>query len=263
MICVFDCETIPDTELIKKEYSFNEDLDELNLSLKAMSLQEAKNGSTFLPVPYHKVVAISAVIADDFGNFKKVNSIDGENEKEMIENFLNFIDRHNPKLISFNGRGFDIPMLFIRALKYNLSCPAYFEQDNQMLNKTKWENYRSRYSEQFHIDLLEVFGHYGAVRNLKLDTICTMAGVPGKFDVSGDMVLELYYKGEIKKIKEYCESDVLNTYILFLKYEILKGNLTQEDYKAILLQMSDKMPKEKSYSEIFLDFIKNEVKDDS
>ncbi|WP_187647948.1 3'-5' exonuclease [Nitrosophilus labii] len=263
MICVFDCETIPDTELIKKQYSFNEDLDELNLSLKAMSLQEAKNGSSFLPVPYHKVVAISAVIADDFGNFKKVSSIDGTNEKEMIENFLNFIDKHNPKLISFNGRGFDIPMLFIRALKYNLSCPAYFEQDNQMLNKTKWENYRSRYSEQFHIDLLEVLGHYGAVRNLKLDTICTMAGVPGKFDISGDMVLELYYKGEIKKIKEYCESDVLNTYILFLKYEILKGNLSQEDYKAILLQMSDKMPKEKSYSKIFLDFIKKEVKDDS
>ena len=260
MICVFDCETIPDAELIRKSFKYDEELNDLNVSLKALSEYEAKKGTTFLPIPYHKVVAISAVIADDFGRFKKVNSIDGKDEKEMIENFLKFIDKHNPKLVSFNGRGFDIPMLFIRALKYNLSCPAYFEQDNQMLNKTKWENYRSRYSEQFHIDLLEVLGHFGAVRNLSLDTVCLMAGIPGKFDVSGDMVMELYYKDEIDKIKEYCESDVLNTYLLFLKYEILKGNLVLEDYVSILNEMSEKLPKDKSYSETFLNYIKSEVK---
>ena len=262
MVCVFDCETIPDSELIRKTYTFDEELNDLNISLKAIKEYENKKGTAFLPIPYHKVVAISAVIADDFGKFQKVSSIDGENEKEMIKNFLHFIDRFNPKLVSFNGRGFDIPMLFIRALKYNLTCPAFFEQDNQMLNKTKWENYRSRYSEQFHIDLLEAFGHFGAVRNLSLDILCQMTGLPGKFDVSGDMVMELYYKNEIEKIKEYCESDVLNTYILYLKYEILKGNIILEDYFSILSLMKEKLPK-KSYNKIFLQFIEKEVENDS
>ncbi|WP_281950406.1 3'-5' exonuclease [Nitrosophilus kaiyonis] len=260
MVCVFDCETIPDSELIRKTYKFNEDLNDLNVSLKAIEEYEREKGTTFLPIPYHKVVAISAVIADDFGRFIKVSSIEGNNEKEMIEIFLKFIDKHNPKLISFNGRGFDIPMLFLRALKYNLSCPAYFEQDNAMLNKTKWENYRSRYSEQFHIDLLEVLGNFGAVRNINLDTVCLMAGIPGKFDVSGDMVMELYYKNEIEKIKEYCESDVLNTYFLYLKYELLKGNIIIEDYKSILKNVIDKLPQNKNYSEIFKKYIHEEIK---
>lgn len=260
MICVFDCETIPDIELIKKEFSFGENIDDLSLSLMALDEQEKKSGTSFLPIPFHKIVAISAVIADEFGKFQKVSSIDGKSEEEMIKSFLKFIDRHNPKLISFNGRGFDIPMLFVRALKYNLSCPAFFEIENQMLNKTKWENYRSRYSEQFHVDLLDIFANYGSTRGLKLDTISAMVGAPGKFDISGNMVLELFYKGEINRIKEYCESDVLNTYILFLKYEILKGNLLLEDYKANLLEMGDKIPKEKSYFQVFIDFIKKEVK---
>jgi len=260
MICVFDCETILDANLIRKSFKYEDSLNDLNVSLKAMEDYEAKKGTSFLPIPYHKVVAISAVIADDYGKFIKVNSIEGKNEKEMIENFLRFIDKHNPKLVSFNGRGFDIPMLFVRALKYNLSCPAYFEQDNQMLNKTKWENYRSRYSEQFHIDLLEVLGHFGAVRNLNLDTLCLMAGIPGKFDVSGDMVLELFYKNEIEKIKEYCESDVLNTYFLYLKYELLKGNIVLEDYFSILNEIKEKLPKNKSYTQAFLRFIQEETK---
>ena len=259
MICVFDCETVLDVDLIKTQYNFDENLDDLNLSLKAQSEQEKINGSSFLPIPYHKVVAISAVIADDFGKFSKVSSIEGKTEKEMIENFLNFIDKFNPKLVSFNGRGFDIPMLFIRALKYNLSCPAFFEQNNQMLNKTKWENYRSRYSENFHIDLMDSLSQYGAVRGLKLDLVCKMADIPGKFDISGDMVMELFYNNEIEKIKEYCESDVINTYFLFLKYEVLKGELLIEDYKSILLDMASKFPKDKNYSEEFLNFIKKEV----
>ncbi len=261
MICVFDCETVPDASLIRATSQFASEIRDKELSLMAMKEQESKTGSGFLPVPFHQVVAISAVIADDYGRFSKVSSIEGACEKEMIENFLGFIDRYNPRLVSFNGRGFDIPMLFIRALKYNLSCPAFFEQENHSLNKTRWDNYRSRYSEQFHLDLLEVFGHYGAVRGLKLDTVCAMAGVPGKYDVSGDQVLDLYYDGELDKIKEYCESDVLNTYILFLKYELLKGNLTIEDYREFLGLMSAKLPRNRGYYEIFSEFVEKEVND--
>ncbi len=256
MICVFDCETIPDIELIRK--TFDVGGEDFEATKQALAQYESKNNTTFLPHPYHKIIAISVVFADDYGRFKKVGTFPGESEEEIVAAFLRYIDKQNPRLVSFNGRSFDMPVLLMRALKYNLSCPAYFEQDNQILNKTKWENYRSRYSEQFHLDLMDVLGNFGAVRGLKLDTLCQMIGIPGKFDVSGDQVMELFYANELQKIEEYCESDVLNTYLLFLKYEMLKGNMTKEDYFSILAGMQELLPKEKSYSDIFLQFIERE-----
>lgn len=256
MICVFDCETIPDIELIRKTYDVSGD--DKEATLQALAKHQEATSSTFLPLPFHKVVAISIVIADEFGRFKEVKTSTGKDEKEKIERFLAIIDKYNPRLISFNGRGFDLPMLLLRAMKYNLSCQAYFEQENQMINKTRWDNYRSRYSELFHLDLLDVLGNFGAARALKLDTICQMVGLPGKFDVSGEDVLHLYYEGKIDKIESYCESDVINTYLLYLKYELLKGSITLEEYRGLLLHMIEEFPKEKEYAGIFLEFLKKE-----
>ncbi len=260
MLCVFDCETIPDLEMVKKFYTIYSE-DEYMICQEAFNIQEEKTGSSFLPLPFHQVVTISAVIADDFGKFIKVGTLaKGQSEEEIIKEFFKFIDSKNPKIVSFNGRAFDIPMLLIRAMKYNLSIPAYFEVDNPALNKSKWENYKTRFSENFHNDLIETIGNYGAVRGLKLDEICYMAGLPGKFDVHGDEVTKLYFDEEFEKIEEYCESDVLNTYWLYLKYELLKGTLIKEEYRDVLNSFFDKIPEGKSYSKIFKEHIKKELK---
>ncbi len=257
MICVFDIETIPDVYLIRKTLHFEgSDVEVSNL---AMSEQEAKNGSSFLPLPYHKIVAISAVIADDFGVFKKVSSMEGESEEGMIRDFLKFLDTHNPKLISFNGRSFDMPLLMIRAMKYNLTCEAYFEVENRELGKSKWDNYRYRFSDKFHVDLMDHISEFGATRGLKLDVLCSLIEAPGKFDVKGDQVMDLFYADELKKIKEYCESDVLNTYWLYLKYELLKGHLIIEDFKRSLDIMGSKLDDKKSYAKAFKEAINNEI----
>jgi predicted PolB exonuclease-like 3'-5' exonuclease len=257
MICIFDCETIPDVELIKSQ--FHLEGDDLEVSLKALELQEEKSGSSFLPIPFHKLISICAVITDDYGRFERVSCIDGKDEKELIENFLNFINSKNPKLVSFNGRVFDMPMLLVRAMKYSLSVPAYFEVENRALNKSKWDNYRYRYSDRFHVDLMDHIGEFGAVRGLKLDLLCSMMGIPGKYDVSGEQVLELYYKDELQKINEYCQSDVLNTYWLYLKYELLKGNINQDDYLDYLHLMSEELDESKSYTLVFVDGVKEEL----
>jgi predicted PolB exonuclease-like 3'-5' exonuclease len=259
MICIFDCETIPDVELVKSQ--FHLEGDDLEVSLKASELQEEKSGNSFLPIPFHKVVSICAVITDDYGRFEKVSCIEGKDEKELIENFLNFINSKNPKLVSFNGRVFDMPMLLVRAMKYSVSAPAYFEVENRALNKSKWDNYRYRYSDRFHVDLMDHIGEFGAVRGLKLDLLCSMMGIPGKYDVSGDQVLELYYKDELQKINEYCQSDVLNTYWLYLRYELLKGNILKEDYLMNLSIFKDKLPRKRGYSKIFLDGLQKELND--
>ena len=198
MICVFDCETIPDFELIRKVFDFRGSDEEV--ANRAYEEQTQKTGSSFLPIVFHRVVAISAVVADDFGMFTRVNSIDGNSEEELLKSFLSFIDKKNPKLVSFNGRSFDLPMIMCRAMKYNIACSAYFEVENKEINKSKWENYRTRYNDRFHIDLMDSISDFGAVRGLKLDEICAMMNMPGKYDVSGDQVMGLYLKNEYENL---------------------------------------------------------------
>jgi len=257
MICIFDCESIPDTTLIKSNLGLEGS--ELELCEQAFKLQEEKTNSSFLPVPFHKVVSICAVITDDYGVFQKVSCIDGDDEKALIKNFLDFINKKNPKLVSFNGRSFDMPMLLVRAMKYSLTVPAYFETNNTELNKTKWDNYRYRFSDRFHVDLCDHISEFGAVRGMKLDLLCTMMGIPGKFDISGDQVYKLFFDGQIDTIKEYCQSDVLNTYWLYLKYELLRGNMLKDDYIEALMIFSEKLPHDKSYSDIFQEAIQEEI----
>lgn len=269
MVVVFDCETILDVTLIKqgfkeafKERNLNvEIMSDLELSKCAMDIQKELSGSEFLPVCYHQVISIAAVICDAFGNFIKVGNFKAigdnkeEREKTLLQDFLKYLNTKQPKLVSYNGRGFDIPMLLLRAMKYHLDATAYFEENNTQFNKSKWENYRQRYSERFHIDLLESLGNFGAVRGLKLDVLANLVGFPGKYDTSGDMVLDLYYAGEQEKIDIYCQSDVLNTYGLYLNYEVLKGNLNVQDYQNILSHWRDALPKDVEYYQVFYDKI--------
>nr|WP_314792686.1 ribonuclease H-like domain-containing protein [uncultured Campylobacter sp.] len=232
------------------------------LSLRAMEIFKEKTGSEFLPVCFHRVVSISAVMADGFGRFLRVSTLDGESERDKIAKFLTFIEDFNPRLVSFNGRGFDLPMIMARAMCYDLSAAAYFETNDRDNNKSKWENYRSRYDGRFHLDLLDHISDFGAVRGLKLDHICASMGLPGKYDVHGDQVLQLYYTGEQAKIDEYCRSDVLNTYWLFLKYELLRGKITKDDYLNYIAVMGEFLQKESasmSYTPVFCDFIEREL----
>ncbi|MBE2984200.1 3'-5' exonuclease [Campylobacter sp. RM9344] len=259
-ICVFDCETIPDVSLLRRIYGYRGD--DMSVCQQAFSAQKAASGSEFLPVMFHKTVVISAVMADEYGKFLRVNTMEGANEREILAKFIKFINEYNPRIVSFNGRGFDLPMIMVRAMKYNLSAPSYFESENRELNKNKWENYRSRYDGKFHLDLLDHISDFGSVRGLKLDTLCASLNLPGKYDVHGDQVTELFFSGEIAKINEYCESDVLNTYWLFLKYELLRGNLTSEDYASYLNVMSEFLLNERpkmSYTDVFCDAVESEI----
>lgn len=204
MIMVFDCETILDTTLIRKGFQqefekHNLDIKSMNefeISINAMAIHKELNGTDFLPVCYHQVVSIAAVFCDDFGRFRSVGSFKSigeskeEKEKSLISAFLDYLNKKQPKLVSYNGRGFDLPMLFLRAMKHKLQAHAYFEENNPQFNKNKWENYRQRYCERFHIDLLDSLGNYGGVRNLKLDILANLVGFPGKYDT----MEEKYYK---------------------------------------------------------------------
>ncbi|MGX2972677.1 3'-5' exonuclease [Helicobacter sp. T3_23-1059] len=286
MICVFDIETVPDIELLKAYYNLDSALSEIEVCEYAFSAQKEKSGSEFLPIYWHRVVSIASVVCDEYGRFIKVGNfgkkdsniatpstkstqIDSNDsshfthladEKQILSDFLGFINSKEPKLVSFNGRGFDLPTIMLRSMRYNLSAFGYYEEQNESKTKSKWENYRARYSEKWHTDLFESLGHFGSVRALNLDNVCKMLGIVGKYEVSGGDVYSLYYgKKDIEKIDFYCQSDVLNTYWLYLKYAILKDELRVEDYAGILEDFRDKLPKDRAYSQAFLSNITAEL----
>lgn len=275
MMCIFDIETVPDTELLARDF-LESDAKSSQLCEMAMAKQKEKSGSDFLPVAYHRIVSIASVITDEYGHFIKVGNFGKKDEigicgdinaieKNLIEDFLKFFNRSQPKLVSFNGRGFDLPTIMLRAMRYNLCATAYYEQDNPTFNKSKWENYRQRFSERFHTDLLDSLGHFGLIRSLRLDSVCSTLGIPGKYDMNGSDVYKIYYDETINfdekmaKIDEYCQSDVLNTYWVYLKYELLKGELALEDYYSILNEFCEKIPQNAGYTDIFIKFIKKEL----
>lgn len=268
MLCVFDIETIPSVSLCKEHFQLEEN-DALKICERSFEKQKEKSGSEFLPLYLHEIISIAAVIGDDYRKFIKVgnfgqkyeNKEDFTSEKELLEDFFKYFNEKQPHLISFNGRGFDMPLLTLKALKYNLTLDAFYNQEN------KWENYRARYSEQFHLDLMDSLSHYGSVRGLNLNGVCSMMNIPGKFDVSGDLVHAIYYNPNISQkekkgvIDSYCQSDVLNTYWLFLKYEVLKGALNKEQYLGLLSDFLEKFPKEKSYSSVFINALEKEIRE--
>lgn len=267
MLCVFDCETVPDVELLRNVYDeYKNESDDLKLCNAVFDAQEERSGSSFLPIPFHRIITISALICDDFGRFVKIGNFASNDssdflpdESEILGEFLKYLNKNNPKLVSFNGRNFDLPTIMLRAMKYNLNAESYFETSNEMSNKSKWENYRSRYSENFHIDLLESLGSFGAAKGLKLDIVCKMAGIVGKYNTKGDDVYKLFYEKKHSEIAEYCQSDVLNTYWLYLKYQLLQGKISIMEYGDLLNVFLDKLPKDRSYSEVFAEAIKVEL----
>ncbi len=257
MICVLDIESVPDVALIEEHYPqmCMGATNDLEICQKAFEWQKEQSGTAFLPLYLHKVISIASVIADDYGHFKKVGNFGKQlaekSEKGLIADFLAFFNKHQPKLVTFNGRHFDLPLIMLKALAHNLDAHAFYEQENQARNKNKWENYRQRYSEAFHTDLLDSLTQFSGLKNLNLNGVCALCGLPGKYDVSGDQVHVLYHAGQLEQIDSYCQSDVLNTYWLYLKYELSKGHLLKEDYLNTLLHFQENLPPNQPYTPFF------------
>ncbi|WP_281747348.1 3'-5' exonuclease [Helicobacter suis] len=250
-LCVLDIETVPNLALIEQYYPglCKNTQNPIEICQNVFAWHEEHYKSTFLPLHLHKIVSIASVIADEHGYFKKVGNFGKgcDDEKTLVADFFSFFNKHKPKIVTFNGRQFDMPLLLLKALAFKLSVPSFYEQEK----KDNYKNYRYRYCETFHVDLLDSLGHFSGIR-FKLDGICAMCGLPGKYDLSGDQVYEFYYQEpcDLKRIDSYCQSDVLNTYWLYLKYMLSRGDLSKENYLNILLDLKKNLPSE-DYTPVF------------
>ena len=227
-IFVFDIETIPDVALGRKLLHLSDELPDEEVA-KAMGLvSKEKTGSDFLRHHLHRVVAISAVFRHR--DSLKVWSLGDEasDEKEIIERFFSGINKYKPTLVSWNGSGFDLPVLHYRALMHGVKSDAYWETGDFDSN-FRWNNYLNRYHNR-HLDLMDTLSGYQARAYAPLDEIALSLGFPGKMGMEGSQVYGAFVRGEIKTIRDYCETDVLNTYLVYLKFELIRDKLTQEEY---------------------------------
>lgn len=227
-IFVFDIETIPDTNAGRQFHDFSTDLSDQDVSDAMFKLQREKSGSDFLPHYLHKIVAISVVLRTR--DQVKVWSLGDEDssEAELLQRFFAGLTKFNPCLVSWNGGAFDLPVIHYRSLRHGISAPSYWETGDTDQNY-RWNNYISRYHNR-HTDLMDVLAAYQPRAFAPLDKIATMLGFPGKMGMDGAKVCEQYQQGEIAAIRNYCETDVLNTYLVYLRFQFMRGKLTEQQH---------------------------------
>lgn len=230
----FDIETIPDIDNAKKIYGL-EDLNDADAWQAIQVKRLEKAGTDFLPHYLQKIIAISIVYQDH--QSIKIWSIghDGESESEIISRFFLGLEKHQPTIISWNGQGFDLPVLHYRSLLHHIQAPIYWE-NGENFPEYKWNNYFNRYHYR-HVDLMDVLSGFQNRAFAPLDELAQMMGLPGKIGLHGSEVYGAYLNGEIEKICHYCESDVLNTYLLFLRFNWTRGLLSVQQYKNLLEQL--------------------------
>ena len=239
-IFVFDIETIPDTEAVYNLLGIKKDtelsFDELNTKLIDYHLKITDGKNDFLRQPFHKIVVISYLYAQidyvagceryQLKGLRSAGSLPytQHSEKELITGFFDMINKYQPKLISFNGRMFDLPVLKYRAMKYGISGNYYYSSDSP------FKSYDYRYNLDKHCDLIEALSDFGASAKIKLNEVCSIFGFPGKFGTDGSDVLNLFTNNKIQEIRDYCETDVLNTYLVYLRYALHTNIINLDSY---------------------------------
>jgi predicted PolB exonuclease-like 3'-5' exonuclease len=227
-VLVFDIETVPDIEGLRKLYELSSDLAPADIAEMAFQSRRQATGNDFLPLHVHKVIAISCVLRDK--NEFRVWSLGSteDTEEELIRRFFEGIDKYTPQLVSWNGNGFDLPVLHYRSMINGIQARCYWESGEND-REFKWNNYLSRYHTR-HLDLMDFLALYQPRANVSLNDLARLMGFPGKLGMDGSQVWDAFQSGEIIEIRNYCETDVVNTYLLFLRFQFLRGILDDEQY---------------------------------
>ena len=229
---VFDIETVPDGELISRVRYPGQTLDPKQAIENYQQELLEKNGSDFIPYTYH--LPVSVVIGKINNNYELEDLValdEQEGRPHLItRHFWKGWEKYEATLVTFNGRGFDIPVMELGAFRYGISLKKWFQ-----LNARSFEQPRNRFNLRSHFDLQEVLTNHGASRMYGgLNLIANLIGKPGKMDVAGDLVLQLYHEGNLQRINDYCRCDVLDTYFVFLRTSVMTGALTLEREQQIV-----------------------------
>lgn len=226
---IFDIETIPDGDLLAQTRYPGERLDAAEAVRRAREEVRAASatGSDFLPLTLQVPVALCVGrVGPDF-RLQDLRCLDAPHfrPREIARAFWRGLDLYRAKLVTFNGRGFDLPVLELAAFRWAIPVPHHFVDRS---------NSRYRYGDA-HLDLMEYLTNFGATRfSGGLNLLAKLLGKPGKMTVHGADVYDLYQEGRLQLINDYCMFDVLDTYFVFLRTRVLTGDLTPEEEQAIV-----------------------------
>ena len=228
-VLAFDIETVPDCAGIRRLHRLPESLADHEVAEIAFQRRRVQTGSDFLPPHLQRVIVISCVLRD--GEGVQLFSI-GEperDERSTIQKFFDGIEKYTPQLVSWNGGGFDLPVLQARGLANGVSAARYWELGDED-REFRYNNYIGRYHTR-HLDLMDLLAQYQTRNYAPLDEAARLCGFPGKLGLEGAAVWEQYGKGEMKKIRDYCETDCANTYLLYLRFQRMRGQFAEERYR--------------------------------
>ena len=227
-VLVFDIETVPDIAGLRRLHDMDSSLSDHDVAETAFQLRRQSHGNDFLPHYLQRVLVISCALQDR-DSFKVWSlGASGESEGEIIQRFFDGIEKYTPQLVSWNGGGFDLPVLHYRGLMHGVKASRYWDMGEDD-REFKWNNYISRYHQR-HLDLMDLLAMYQGRANAPLDALAQLMGFPGKLGMDGSAVWGAFQDGKLEDIWRYCETDVVNTYLVFLRFQLMRGALTTEQH---------------------------------
>ena len=235
-VLVFDIESIPDVAGLRLLQGDSQETSDAQVYEAWKTERKDKGQSDFMPLHLQRVLVISCVFRNADGI--RIHSFvdrDTFSEGKIIQTFFNTLEKHTPQLVSWNGGGFDLPVLHYRGLKHSVVADKYWdlgEDDREF----KWNNYISRYHMR-HLDLMDLLAMYQPKNNAPLDAMAKLCGFPGKLGMDGSAVYSAYLEGKIEDIRRYCETDVMNTYLVYLRFQKMRGGLLEAEYVQEIAQV--------------------------
>jgi predicted PolB exonuclease-like 3'-5' exonuclease len=238
---VFDIETVPDVAGLRAAWGLADLSSDEAVAEAAFERRRLKVGHDFLPHHLHRVVAISCVFRDADGVRVRSLGTAQDDEPRLIQDFFRTVDRYQPQIVSWNGGGFDLPVLHYRAMIHGVSSARYWETgDND--REFRYNNYLSRYHSR-HLDLMDVLAMFTGRANAPLDEMARLCGFPGKLGMDGAKVWDAWRGGRIASIRDYCETAVANTWLLYCRFMLIRGQLSPDEYRGEIALFRDTIGK--------------------
>lgn len=230
-VIVWDLETVPDLKAAARMFGMDGKPDD--------EVRDAL-GSGFPKHPLHSIACIGALVAKREPDGWRVSALGAPHinerpEPELIRAFVERIEQLSPRLVTFNGNGFDLPVLRYRAMLHRIPAPGLHARP-----------YFNRYSNDA-LDLFDVLASFGSGSKMKLDELSRFLGLAGKPDgIDGSKVEAMVAAGQIDEVARYCETDVVNTYRLWLIYELFRGAMSPAELQWSEAQLREYVRQHKS-----------------
>jgi len=232
-VLVFDIETVPDIAGLRLLRGADPTASDEAVLAAEVAERAAAGKSDFLPLHLQRVLVVSCVFRNA-ESFRVHSFVDRESggasgEGRVIQSFFASVEKHAPQLVSWNGAGFDLPVLHYRALRHGVVASKYWdvgEDDREF----KFNNYINRYHLR-HLDLMDLLSLYQPRAAAPLDAMARLCGLPGKLGMDGSAVYGAWRSGRIEDIRRYCETDVLNTYLLYCRFQKMRGGFTEIEHE--------------------------------